>query len=79
MAVFTGASVGATTLEDALVELAYKLSAAESDPVKNATGADNVQVSLGTNGNIVISASIPADVTIDAQGHPVINAKEYLA
>jgi hypothetical protein len=79
MAAFSGASIGATTVEDALVEIAYKLSAMENDPVKNATGADNVQVSLGTNGNVVISASIPADITVDAQGHPVINAKEYLA
>jgi hypothetical protein len=79
MAVFSGASLKSGTIEDAFVEVASLLAAAEADPVKNATGADNVQVSYGTNGNIVISASLPSDLTIDAMGHPTINAKEYLA
>jgi hypothetical protein len=70
--------LSSTTLEDALVEISYKLQAAENDTVKNASGADNVQVTMGANGSVNISASLPSVVTIDAQGHPVINAVEYL-
>jgi hypothetical protein len=78
MAAFVPSSLTSTTLEDALVEIAFRVQAAESDTSKNSGGVDNVQVSVGTNGAINISASLPATIAIDAAGHPVLNATEYL-
>jgi hypothetical protein len=75
---FAPATLTSTTLEDALVEIAFRAQAAEDDTAKNPNGLDNVQVSIGTNGSINVSASIPAKITIDNAGHPVINATEYL-
>lgn len=79
MAAFSGASMASVTLEDAIAEIAYRLIATQADTAKNPTGADNVQVSISSNNSINISASLPSSVTIDAQGHPVINVTEYLS
>jgi hypothetical protein len=78
MAAFVPSSLTSATLEDALVEIAFRVQATESDAAKNPSGTDNVQVSMGTNGSINISASLPATIAIDAAGHPVLNATEYL-
>lgn len=78
MAAFAPSSLTSVTLEDAFVEVAFKLQAAEADTVKNPNAIDNVQVSVGTNGSINVSASLPATITVDTQGHPVLNATEYL-
>jgi hypothetical protein len=78
MAAFVPSSLTSITLEDALVEIAFRVQATESDVSKNPNATDNVQVSVGTNGSINISASMPATITIDTAGHPVLNATEYL-
>lgn len=82
MATLNPANLKSTTLENALLEVAQLLQAAEraTPPDLNGVIPDNVQISVSVDAlSVSITANLPILISQNTSGQMVVTADEYAA